>query len=195
MEKIPYHSALKQGIAEEAEPLQGVHTDAQGNTCFVWDVTAPEIPEAYYECDLIYAEPSWPGGLERFDERAGVKTESYAAYATAVARIITELGKPTVLFVGANALRHTPPPDFTTSAILNGNTVQAAFWNGAFALGNGSQDIIRSLAERYDRVGDFCCGYGTTGRLFMEAGKTCVLTDYNAKCCGFVAREMKGWGA
>lgn len=195
MDKIPYHSALKQGKGEEAEPLQGVHTDAQGNTCFVWDVTTPDIPEAYLTCDLIYAEPSWPGGLERFDARAGVKTDSYAAYAGAIASFIERLNKPTVMFVGANALRHTPPPDFTVSAILNGNKVQAAFWNGAFATGNSNQEIIRNLAKRYDRVGDFCCGYGTTGRLFMEAGKTCVLTDYNANCCGYIAQEMKGWGA
>lgn len=191
----PYHSALSKGQPQEAEPLTGKFQDGRGNICFTWDVNNREIPDQYRSCDLIYAEPSWPAGLKEFDQRAGVGSPSYAYYATSLGLIIRELAVPTIMMISKITLRHLPPPDFTTVVILNGNRADVGFWNGAFAAGESNLELIRNLASQYNRVGDFCCGYGTTGRLFIEAGRTCVLTDYNAVCCGFVAQNMESWGA
>jgi len=191
---IPYHSALKKGERQESAPLDGHFHDGRGNQCFVWDVNDDTIPEAFKSCDLLYAEPSWPAGLKAFDERAGVQTRSYANYAANLGRIIRELQKPTVMMVSKITLRHMPLPDFTTIVDLNGNRADVGFWNGAFVVGATNRDLIRGLAQEYDLVGDFCAGYGTTGRLFIEAGKNCVLSDYNAECCGYIAEHMGTWG-
>lgn len=196
MTKIPYHSALAKGQLEDAEALPSgvVHFDHRENSVQVWDINSDPIPEEFRECDLIYAEPAFPAGMAIFDERAGAKHTQYDVYATNFGRIIRELGKPTVMFLPDRALKFLPPPDFTTKVDLNGNLTMVAFWNGAFALGGSNKDLIRGLACEYNRVGDFCCGYGTTGRLFIEAGKNCVLSDYNPLCCGYVADHMEGWG-
>lgn len=197
MTDVPYHSALSKGKLEVATPLPSgvVHFDHRENSIQVWDVNNGEIPDEYRECDLIYCEPAFPAGLSKFDARAGVATPSYGEYASNFGRIISDLSKPTVMFIPKDALKFTPPPDFTTMAVLNDNPTMVAFWNGAFALGGTNHELIRDLALRYDCVGDFCCGYGTTGRLVIEAGKRCVLSDYNAECCGFVVEHMEHWGS
>lgn len=194
MTKIPYHSALAKGKLEEAAPLSGLYLDTRNNACFVWDIVTDEIPDLFYECDLVYAEPAFPAGLKAFDQRAGRSTLTYSQYATAFGDIIRKLDRPTVLFIPPVALKFTPPPDYTTEADLNGNRTLVGFWNGAMAMGTTNKEIILTLAERYDRVGDFAAGYGTTGRLFIEAGRNCVLSDYNAQCCGYIAENMEGWG-
>lgn len=195
---LPYHSALSNGKLEDASPLMGVF-EYEGSAVFPWDINAATlskgIPEPYYSCDVIYAEPAWPSGLAAFDQRAGVTSPPFSVYAQRLGYIIRMLGKPSVMFASDRALSCMPPADFVTDAGLNGNRTKVGFWNGAYALGNNNHEFIRDLASRYNRVGDFCCGYGTTGRLFREAGKTFVMSDYNTVCCGYVAREMKGWGS
>lgn len=197
MTKLPYHSALANGKMEDADPLPAgvVHLDQHGNVVTVWDINADPIPEAFLECDLIYCEPAFPAGMSKFDDRAGKEPYSYEEYATNFGRTLKELAKPTVMFIPERALKFTPAPDFTTEAMLNGNKTLVAFWNGAFSWGDDNHTIIRCLADNYDRVGDFCAGYGTTGRLFAEAGKGFVMSDYNAQCCGYIAANMEGWGA
>lgn len=192
--KIPYHSALSKGQLETATPLEGPVQDDRGNWALVWDVNDRTPPDQFYECDLIYAEPSWPAGLAAFDERAGVETPGYAHYADSLRIIVEKLKKPTAMFISSRALRRMPMPDLTFDADLNGNLTPIAFWNGAFATGSSNKDIIRDFAKRHNRVGDFCCGYGTTGRLFSEAGKRFVMSDYNALCAGYVAEHMGDWG-
>jgi len=189
---IPYHSALAAGKLEEGAPLAEPYCE---NECWVmvWDVNDRAIPDPYHRCDLLYAEPSWPAGLKNFDARAGVETSSFRDYALSVRHIIETLNVPTVMFVGAQAQRLLPIPDYSIEADLNGNLTPVCFWNGAMASGASNKDIIRDLAQHYNVVGDFCCGYGTTGRLFKEAGREFVMSDYNAQVCGYVAANMDGW--
>lgn len=194
MTNAPYHSALAQGRLQDAPPLTAPFTH-MGSTVLCWDINREPIPDAYHRCDVIYADPPWSGGISVFDQRAGVVSPDYDEHARRIGRIITDLGKPTVLLIGATLSARLPPADFSMSVMLNGTRAQASFWNGAYALGDVSTDLIRFLAKTYNCVGDFFCGYGTTGRLFAEAGKSFVMSDYNAQCCGFVAREMTGWWA
>lgn len=196
MTDIPYHSALATGKLYEADPLPSgvVHFDHRENSVQCWDINNGVIPEEFYECDLIYAEPMWPAGVKNFDERAGVQTPSYPEHCLAVGGIITKLGKPTVMTTSKKMLATLPYPDMVTECDLNGGRAHIGFWHGAFAIGDTNQEIIRHLAAQYDRVGDFCAGYGTTGRLFIEAGKNAVLSDYNASCCGYIAKHMETWG-
>ena len=133
-------------------------------------------------------------GLKAFDERAGVQTSSYADYAKSIGKLIANTATPCVMMVSKIALKHMPPPDYSTRVKLNGNMADVAFWNGAFATGPDNLTLIRELAQQYDLVWDFCAGYGNTGRLFVEAGKRCILSDYNAHCCGYIAEHMEGWG-
>ncbi len=53
--------------------------------------------------------------------------------------------------------------------------------------------MLFHLAERYNRVGDFTCGYGRVGRIFSGAGKTWVMSDYNPTCIGYIGMNASGW--
>lgn len=189
-----YHSALSCGSLQDAIPLTSPFEDSRGNCVFVWNTGTRDIPEAYSQCDLLYSEPAWPHGLKVFGDRANAEVPTYAEYSKGIGHIITELNKPTVLICSLQLIKHIKPPDLLTGTRLNGSVVPVGFWNGAFGLGSTSQMLMTDLASRYDRVGDFCAGYGNTGRTFVEGGKGCVLSDYNAKCCGYMAANMEGWG-
>jgi 2-polyprenyl-3-methyl-5-hydroxy-6-metoxy-1,4-benzoquinol methylase len=54
-------------------------------------------------------------------------------------------------------------------------------------------EVIGHLARRYARVGDFCCGYGRTLRLFARHGKRFTGSDYNARCIGYIAEHAPEW--
>lgn len=190
----PYHTALAQGRLEDAAPLHGRH-EADGCVVLRWDVTDGPPPADYQSCDLIYAEPAWPHGLPAFNARAGAEGLAFPTYAKAIGHAIQVLGKPTAIVGSLQALRHAPPPDMTTEVLLNGGKATLAFWNGAYAGGATTLEVLERLAQTYKRVGDFCAGYGMTGRVFRRAGGSFVLSDYNAQCCGYIAAHMEGWGA
>lgn len=196
IDDIPYHSALKGGKLQNAKPLPHgvVHFDHRGNSVQVWDVNTQPVPDEFKECDLIYAEPMWPAGVKNFDARAGAATPSYGDHAKAVAALLRGLRVPTVMTTSKAMLKHMPRPDMTMVIDLNGNPADVAFWNGAVGFGDDNRSLIRDLATRYNVVGDWCAGYGTTGRLFIEVGKQAHMADYNADCCGFIAEHMEFWG-
>ncbi len=55
-------------------------------------------------------------------------------------------------------------------------------------------DRIRYLFDEFPNV--VACisgGYGRAGRIFYEAGKRFVMSDYNASCIGHIAKEWQMW--
>jgi hypothetical protein len=54
-------------------------------------------------------------------------------------------------------------------------------------------EFLHALSQRYDLAGDFCCGYGRTGRFFLRSGKRAVLSDFNSTCIGYVAGMVETW--
>lgn len=188
-----YHSALKAGRLEDAEPFSGVFKK-HGDITMCWDVHSSAIPDEADAADIFYAEPAWPAGFKTFNERAQIRNErSYADYCAAMARLIA-VGKPTVLFASKVMLKALPAPDMTVTADLNGNKADVGFWNGAFATGNTNHEIIANLAKQHEWVWDFCAGYGTTGRIFREEGGSFLLTDHNPFCIGYIKSWMEADG-
>jgi hypothetical protein len=53
--------------------------------------------------------------------------------------------------------------------------------------------MLHAIAQRYDTVGDPCCGYGRAGRFFLRAGKRAVLSDFDPHCIGYIAEHAGGW--
>lgn len=54
-------------------------------------------------------------------------------------------------------------------------------------------EVLALLARKYKKVGDWCCGYGYSGRVFLSQGREAVLSDYNAKCIGYIANNYQTW--
>lgn len=185
-----YHTGLLGGVfvTQAVPPVERV--EVNGSVALVHDVvTAGLLPSEYDACDVLYAEPPWEQGLKSFDEGAGVEPRTFDELSAAMAAVVERATVPVVLLLGKKALTKLPPPQQTLAAKLNGAAVIAAIWNTEF----DSAIDLAYLATRYNRVGDFMCGYGRSGRVFAEAGKRFTLSDYNATCIGYIAMNANGW--
>ncbi len=189
---IPYHSALKPAIT--ATPVD--RFDWRGNIALTHNLLAdPRLPPPFDPCDVLYVEPPWRAGFEKFNRRAGLTTTAtYHDLLAAVSKLITEQPRPTVIITGRHARALLPQPDQTIVLKLYGATALALLYRTevteapphTFAL-------IEALARRYNRVGDPMCGYGVTARAFTAAGKAWTVSDLNATCIGHIAANAHTW--
>lgn len=186
----PYHTALADGHEEQAEPLDRVEfSDGVALRHDVWD----DLPPEFDACDVIYAEPPWPKGYAIFNERAEVQAPPWSEFQKRIAQhALRSLGRgvPTVLMAGNVALRHHPHAGYTREVVLNGNRVLAVCY-GTTVESSNAIDLIHELAERFDCIGDYCCGYGRTIGIVREHGKRFVASDHNARCIGFIAEHWR----
>jgi hypothetical protein len=188
-----------------AAPVQRIKIGK--SVAFVADICTG-LPAEFASCDILYSEIAWERTFARFAERAGVPA-SYDSYITAVAQIAQNAlgGKapPVILICGKSALKHLPTPTARMDVNLNtGGPFIAVAVTVSFGAklprvterhknwtNVDTESLLRALAKKYDRVGDFSCGYGNTGLVFANAGKTFVMSDMNAECIGHIAHTMK----
>ena len=183
-----YHSALHEDLTN-ITPIDRVELPT-GSIAFTHDIMNP-LPVEYQTCDVLYTEIPWHKGLEVYDRRAGVQGRTYAELIGAIERIIDRFKIITVLPLGKTALKMLPEPDQTSTVTINGAASMLAVYHGFLPI-HFQTDIQVSnyLAINYQRVGDFCCGYGRIGRIFQEHGKTFVMSDYNPKCIGYIKQSL-----
>ena len=184
-----YHSALR--APEDSAPQRGF---ALGSSCaVVHDLTSGPLPAAYGLCDVLYADLPWgEHGAAQFNKRAGVSIP-YRDLLTAVGAIIRAQPQPLVLVAGWRAAAHLPPPDKRLCVRLNGALSCALLYRVRLPPARDAADLLHDLATRYHRVGDFCCGYGRSGRIFWEHGREFTMSDYNQECIGYIAAHAAAW--
>ena len=190
----PYHSALLPELA--TTPCKRVIFGE--STAFVHDLTRG-IPLDYDRCDVFYTEMPWRPGYAKFLERAGVSgTSSFLDYVKALCTI-TERQNPFIVILGASLLRYFPDPTTRLNIrfprdLHKGAECIAIAYNVDLPQGiRTTVDVTTWLAGAYSCVGDPSCGYGNTGRVFVENGKTCILSDINPKCIGWIAGQCADW--
>lgn len=193
MNAIGYHSVYLD--PHSVSPVQ--QWTGGGCTAFIHDLLAGPLPEIYRTCDVLFADLPWRDGFPRYNARAGINDDrTYPAFLDSVSEALNSHGRPAVLLTGQHALKRLPVPAQTvqvTMPVLRQQGV-AVFYNmTASEPWTHARDVIAYLAATYDRVGDFCCGYGWSARAFYEAGKTFVASDYNPECIGYIAAHVKEW--
>ena len=164
---------------------------------FVWDANKGFPPVMLSMADVLYLEPPWKHGYNAFHEWAGVKPA--VAWEAMMKRIgvgLAFISKPAIVVAGKTALKYLQP-DTARPALLNGGRCYVAAWRRPVFddAAIDTEDVIRSLAKSYNVVGDPACGYGRSGRLFVEAGKRYVMSDVSARCIGYIAAHEAGWGS
>jgi len=164
-----------------------------GNLAFAHNVEEG-IPEFMDDVDVIYAELPWEDGYNLFYEAAGATPkQTYWEFLDKIQEQVREFGKPTLIPCGKKALKYLKPDSYTM-VLLNRKEVCLALWNIEDSWGRiNVVDILHDLATRFNRVGDFACGYGRTGRIFAEHGKQWVLSDINPYCIGFIKDHALEW--
>lgn len=189
-----YHSAHKR-------PLNGLpeldRWDSPDLTAMVHDILSAPLPAEFETCDVLVADLPWQKGFAEFNQRAGVTDgRSYREFMRAVSTIVETATAPVYLITGRHALPTLPTPDALLPMMLNEDTAIAICYRpGDEAAGSYgvAPEFLHALAQRYQRAGDFCCGYGRTGRMFLRSRKQAVLSDFNPHCIGYIAEHASQW--
>lgn len=201
-----YHSALNKPI--EAAPVnRAIFKDG---LAFAHDIRNG-LPSEYDICDVFYTDLPWRDGFAIFEARAGAVKASqqadvrsvsancalvaprpdYAAFLHDIRKILLHgTPKPTVLVTGRQSMPYLPMPGHIYPTKLNGADAVALSYSCRLAHTQTATDILEELAQRFNVVGDFCCGYGRTANIFRNAGKRFVVSDFNPSCIGYIAREF-----
>lgn len=184
--KALYHSALK----DEVDSLPSLDFYQNGkDIVFKHDVTKG-IPIIYNECDVIYSEPAWKDGYEKFMNRASLQSGSYLLYVLQMNHFIERSILPIYLVLGSHVLKEFKEPNWVIPIKLHGYMTNLCIWNDVRLIAKTNYDVIEQLSQKYDRVGDFNAGYGNTARIFRENEKNFVCSDFNPKCVYFIAKTF-----
>lgn len=195
--RTDYHSAHKPPAP--AAPREVFHSGLV--SAYRLDITDPIAPfgpgGVFADCDVLVTDLPWQKGYATFNQRAGIADgRTYTTFMRAVTRIVETATVPTWLITGQHALRKLPAPDATLPMRLNEDDALAVGYRpGPEATGRYgiAQEFLHALAQQYQCAGDFCCGYGRTGRFFARAGKRAVLSDFNPQCIGYIADHADQW--
>jgi hypothetical protein len=181
--KFPYHSALHDPI-EVNGSLDYFEKD--GNVALVNNVL-DGIPSVFNKCDILYSEISWIDGLDKFNKRANSSLD-FTQYITAINSIIRNSKVPTIIIGSIKILSKIEKPHQILETKINGANAKAFVYNYDFdGMHSTTTSIILNIASKFNCVGDFCCGYGNTGRIFKKMNKKFVMSDYNSKCIKFIS--------
>ncbi len=187
-----YHSALSSKELIEGAPLvQRVEIPGFG-VAFAHDVRNGVPPDYLLSVDVLYADLPWPAGFALFEARANSAGGTYMEFIGAVAEWVRVLGKPAVLTTSKAAVKWMPKPDSTVTVRLNSADALALCYGVDVPAQVDTVDVLQMLASQFKCVGDFCCGYGRSGRVFAGRGGKFVMSDYNPQCIGVIAAQ---WGA
>lgn len=186
-----YHSAHAPDV--DAPPRDRVEVGE--SVALVHNASTGGLPADYGSCDVLYADLPWPYGLGTFNQRAAV-VQTFRGFMAGVAAIVEGAGRPTFIVCGKRAARSLPSPALVAPIRLNQwDAVVSAFHVTDMPEAATDAALVESLAARYARVGDFCCGYGRSLRSFARQGKAFTGSDYNARCIGYIGERAAGWFA
>jgi hypothetical protein len=191
---VAYHGGHVPPV--EASSVQ--RWEGAGCLAFVHDIMdSPQLPLEFAPCDVLVADLPWQKGYETFNERAGVDDgRTYASFMARVGELAESATVPTWLVTGKHALPKLPGPHAVLEMKLNEwDAIAIGYRPGPETEGRYgmAQEFLFGLAQQYDCAGDFCAGYGRTGRSFVRSGKRAVLSDFNTQCIGYIAANATSW--
>jgi len=188
-----YHSALHDELDVQGEMQEYL---ADGSIVFAHDLTKGADPR-FAPAEAIYSEPAWKDGYAKFAQRAGAPTDpsyaGYLRYLKAMDSIINGLRVPAYVVLGKHMLKWVRP-EHTRPVVLHGYEALLGIWFDDREIpGRSNNDVLAWVADGYDCVLDFSCGYGNLARAMAERGKRFICSDINPKCVYYVAREVMGY--
>lgn len=185
-----YHTALKR---ENINVPYVELFEQDGDIAFKSDIVKNGLDMRYNTCDLLWAEIPWRAGHEKFNSRAGKTGEDYKEFMFALQQIVIENNKPMVIVCSKTEVKNLFA-EKVVDITLNGYPAKAILYNGAdLQIGLDYREAYEVMAKRYNRVGDFCCGYGNIGMVFKKHGKNFVMGDINGLCIGYIQENYKYW--
>jgi hypothetical protein len=185
-----YHSALFDP-QKEYEPIKRY---CYGESLAFQHDILNGLPKVYDECDIIYTEPAWQQGFYKFKKRRQDSGfGSFKQYMQSHHDFVSRSLLPIVIIGGKHHLKYLPSPDIILKDIklLHGYKSLIFLYRLEFkSIHRTTSSILAELSQRFDKVGDFNCGYGNTGIAFVKAGKKFIMSDADPKCIGAIREYL-----
>lgn len=167
--------------------------EMNGSVALVHDLAASGLAPEYSDCDAIYTEMAWPAGYDKFVTRSGSAAAGWQDYLDEII-VLSREKRPFVLTCGSLVTRRMSPWAQSEHEItLGGQRARVMAFNTTLGPCATQEDALEQLADRFERIGDPCCGYGLTGRIALLHGKRFVMSDINPKCIGYIAAHASEW--
>lgn len=184
---VGYHTALAGGTELSAEPCDRVEFSDGVALCHnLWH----PLPVEFAACDVWYAEPPYRSGYDVFNGRAGCVDPPWPVFQRRIGRLAEEAPVPVVLAIGRDAIRYHPGADGGLPVKHNGEPAWLVTYRALIGRPQTTDEAIHELMQRHECIGDFCAGYGRTGRIAREHGKRFVMSDHNPVCIGVIAKNF-----
>lgn len=187
---MKYHTALKGGVSE----YKNLDHFTIGNSCgFQKDILDMwALPYEYELCDFLYTDIPWAQGYPKFNALAGKNEDHpYQDFLTHINKLYLESDADAVIIAGKSVLKYLQA-DYTRPIMLNGGQCVAYWYRREPIQAVKAEELLIKAANQYQRVGDMCCGYGRTAKIFMDAGKDFTCSDINSGCIGVMWDQLKG---
>lgn len=189
-----YHTA----VGEKFESgLTGItRFEADGNIAIAHDITKGILPE-YQNADVIYSEPCWRAGYEKFASTVGVKQRlPYNDYLQIQSNIVRNLGIPAFIMSGVSMIKHLKADavvdiwfeQHDCPAYINVYNADKSIINGC----KTNEDVIDSLCQKFNVILDFNSGYGNICEHALKYGKHFICTDLCPTAIEYVAINHMG---
>lgn len=185
-----YHSALTAPV--RAKPVEWFHS--RSITAFTHDlIQTRDLPAEFRRCDVIYADLPWAHGFAVFQDRAGQRGATFESFMRAVDALLSaSVNQTFVLVMGKRGDAMLSVKRESYPCHLNGDPATAVVLNRSGARFDAAHPLEWAVGQAHC-IGDFCCGYGRTGRMALRAGKPCVMSDVNPICIGYIAANSGYW--
>ena len=187
-----YNSALK-GIMSNIKEKPCEYHKEDRCTLLTWDIWKGDLPKDYDECDVFYTEAPFPHGFGHFNEKAGIEDDrEYVQMGYLIYDKIIATGKPTFLISWKTLINKMPLCEYRQIKLDGRNcTVWVSFWNGAQSNAESTYELTSQLAQQYNCMGDFMCGYGQNVIDFVQnGGDKFVASDVDSRAVGVLRRRV-----
>ncbi len=183
-----YHTALASGKIENVSAVDEFH---YGNSVAFRHDIFDEYPTIYDTCDIIYFDPPWREGAKVFDARVNISGRTFGQFTDRLSELISITKAPVILSCGEWGKKQLPTPDWTMRANLKGTVGKCYLFGYRAEQPDDDLHLLPYLAERYNRLGNWFCGYGNLAFEAVKRGKSFVVSDYNPQCIGYIAERLK----
>lgn len=187
--KIKYFSAV--GTKDLPFDTLSIQYKSDNLVAFTHDLNKGTHPE-FRKADVIYADIPWERGYDKFVQ--GHTDKQYDDFLNSVSAVINDLKIPAYLTCSKRALKRlNPHKTMTMSFNQFGDTPVsvAVFYPDEDIQAIDEFELREKLADKYDTILDFCCGYGNTAESFISKGKKAIISDINGYCLKTAIEEME----
>lgn len=166
--------------------------ESNGDVVFRHDISKGVSPR-FRNADCIYSEPAWRHGYKKFMQRSNTtQYPPYKDYLLNQEKVIKELGIPSFILCGADMLRTLKPQwvqDIYFYPYKDKKNFKIAGYNSEQFKFSSDHELLKILAEKFDTILDFNCGYGNVIPFIREKGKHFILSDICGQAILKVAKD------